>query len=99
MSVWSAAKGVVEGDFLDHFSLKKYTNTFVDLGYEIIFSVDYGAQDVLGKNPRRIDEFYLSVCLDGQQAMDFFTKWMEGIPGHVDMTIELRMMKASRIDQ
>lgn len=90
MSVWSTATGTVEGDFLDHFSLKKYTQSVYD---EVTISVDYGLIDANGKHPRRIDTFYLSVCADGQQAMDFFNNWMEGVPGKVDMVVELRMMK------
>jgi len=91
MSVWSSATGTVEGDFLDHFSLKKYTKSLP--WDEVTINVDYSLVDANGKYPRRIDTFYLSVCAEGQQAMDFFNKWLEGIPGKVDMTVELRMIK------
>ena len=91
MSVWSSATGTVEGAFLDHFSLKKHTKS---LGYdEVVINVDYSLVDANGKHPKRVDTFYLSVCLDGMKAMEFFSKWMEGIPGKVDMTVELRMNK------
>lgn len=88
MSVWSTAQGTVTIDNSEHFSLKKYTHSLFD---EVSLNIEYGPEDHL-----RTDKFYMSVCLDGQQAMDFFAKWVEGIPGHVDMTIELRMLKASK---
>ena len=82
MSVWSEARGTVKIKSSEHFSLKKYTKELSD-------EVTY-AEVFLDEETREVN---VSVCADGQQAMDFFTKWMEGIPGHVDMTIELRMLK------
>lgn len=85
MSVWSSATGAITVDSSEHFSLKKYTHALYD---EVSLNVEYGEGTSL-----RTDHFYLSVCLDGEQAMDFFTKWVEGIPGKVDMIVELRMIK------
>ena len=86
MSIWSSATGTITVDNSEHFSLKKYTHSLAD---EVTLSVQYGSDT----NSLRTDKFSLSVCLDGMQAMEFFNKWMEGIPGHVDMTVELRMIK------
>lgn len=85
MSVWSSATGTITVDNSEHFSLKKYTQSLYD---EVSLSVEYGEGLEL-----RTDNFTLNVCLSGMQAMEFFTTWVEGIPGHVDMTIELRMIK------
>lgn len=88
MSVWSTATGTVTIDSSEHFSLKKYTYSIYD---EIIFNVEYGEGGETSS--LRTDKFYLSVCLSGQEAVDFFAKWVEGIPGKVDMVVELRMIK------
>jgi hypothetical protein len=87
MSVWSSATGTVGVECFDHFSLKKYTLSLYD---EVSINIEYGEH---ANDGIRTDKFTLSVCLSGQQAMDFFTKWMEGILGKVDMTVELRMIK------
>jgi hypothetical protein len=86
MSIWSSATGTVTVDNSEHFSLKKYTHSLYD---EMTLNIEYGCELV----SLRTDKFHLSVCLDGMQAMEFFNKWMEGVPGHVDMTVELRMVK------
>lgn len=85
MSVWSSASGTITVDSSEHFSLKKYTHSIYD---ELTISVEYGEE-----TKSRIDKFCLSVCLDGTQAVEFFNNWMKGIPGNVDMTIEVRMLK------
>lgn len=85
MSVWSSATGTITVDNAEHFSVKKYTYALYD---EVIVSIEYGDEISL-----RTDRFKLSVCLSGMEAMEFFNKWVEGIPGHVDMIIELRMVK------
>lgn len=85
MSIWSSATGTVTIDSSEHFSLKKYTHSFWE---ETTISVELGE----GVSSRT-DNFKLSVCLDGQQAVNFFSKWMLGIPGKVDMVVELRMIK------
>lgn len=85
MSVWSSATGTITIDNSEHFSLKKYTYSLYD---EVIVSIKYGPEISL-----RTDNFKLSVCLSGLEAMEFFSKWMKGIPGHVDMTVELRMIR------
>ncbi len=82
MSIWSEARGTVKIKPSEHFSLKKYTKELYD---EVTFSEVH-----LNDETRVVN---VSVCAYGQQAMDFFTKWVEGIPGKVDMIVELRMIK------
>ena len=82
MSIWSEAEGTVKIPLSEHFSLKKYTHQLYD---EISFYECYCEDDI------RLVR--LSVCLSGVKAVEFFDKWVEGIPGHVDMIVKVRMIK------
>ena len=84
MSEWSGASGTVVINNGEHFSLKKYTNSFYD---EVSIDVAYNSNSPI------VATFHIKVCLTGNAAVKFFNKWMAGIPGSVDMTIEVRMIK------
>lgn len=84
MSIWSSATGIVTIESSEHFSLKKYTYCLYD---EVLIDIEHGI------GSPKIDKFCLRVCLEGMNAVEFFNKWVEGIPGKVDMTFEVRVLK------
>lgn len=87
MSIWSELKGTVQIHTSEHFSLKKYTNGLFDENILSIVDVVSSGDNEITYNIR------LSVCLDGEYAFKALSKWVEGIPGKVDVEITVRVLK------
>lgn len=83
MSVWSSVTGDVWVERNFHFSLKKYTQQFFD---EVEITVYNGGSD-------NHQTFSMSICKDGIDAFKSIEQWVKGIPGRVDLTSQVRILK------
>ena len=78
MSIWCNVEGSVDIPRESHFSIRKYTKEMF---------VDEYSLHTLG------NLVLLNAVLEGETAAKTIQKWVDGIPGKVDVTAEIRFIK------